>query len=112
MIRWHFMPDLFLCITYLQTECIERYQFQQCSKYDREHDFDVILEQNVPCRKLMWICRKHSNDVARQVEIPGKSTIFVARQTVEENASHIEGTFKLLLKPLTRCKNLKEILSK
>ena len=24
--------------------------------------------------------RKHSNDVVRQVEIPGKSTIFVARQ--------------------------------
>ena len=24
------------------------------------------------CRKLRWICRKHSNDVARQAEIPGE----------------------------------------
>ena len=30
--------------------------------------------------KLEWICGKHLNDVARQVETPGKSTIFVARQ--------------------------------
>ena len=29
----------------------------------------------MPCRKLRWICRKHSDDVVRQVEIPGKSTI-------------------------------------
>ena len=27
----------------LQGECIEEYQFELCSKYDREHDFDVIL---------------------------------------------------------------------
>ena len=31
------------------------------------------------CRKLRWICRKHSDDVARQVETPSKRTIFVAR---------------------------------
>ena len=30
--------------------------------YDREHDFDVILGSVVPCRKLKWICREHSND--------------------------------------------------
>ena len=30
----------------------------------------------MPCRNLKWIHRKHSNDV----EIPGKITIFVARQ--------------------------------
>ena len=44
-------------------------------KYFREHDFDVILGSVVPCRKLRWMCRKHSNDVAQQVEMPGKSTI-------------------------------------
>ena len=48
-----------------------------CSKYDREHDFDVILGLVVLCRKLRWICHKHSNDVVRQVEIPGKSTFFL-----------------------------------
>ena len=43
---------------------------------------DVIIRQviNVPCRKLRWICHKHSDDVARQVETPGKRIIFVARQ--------------------------------
>ena len=49
-------------------------------KYDREHDFDVILEQVVPCYKLMWVCRKYLNDVARQVETSNKSPFFVARQ--------------------------------
>ena len=39
-----------------------------CSKYDRKYDFNVILRQVVPCRKLRRICRKHSNDVVRQVE--------------------------------------------
>ena len=34
-------------IIYLQSDCIEKHQFRLCSKYDREHDFDVIL------------CRKH-----------------------------------------------------
>ena len=53
---------------YLQTECTEKFQCQLSSKYDREHDFDVILRQVVPCRKLRWICLKHPNDVARQVE--------------------------------------------
>ena len=27
---------------YPQSECIEKYQFELCSKYDREHDFGVI----------------------------------------------------------------------
>ena len=30
-------------IIYLQSECIEKYQFELCLKYDREHDFDAIL---------------------------------------------------------------------
>ena len=34
----------------------------------------------MPCCKLRLICRKHSNDVARQVETPDKSAVFVARQ--------------------------------
>ena len=62
---------------YLQTECIEKYQFYLCSKCDREHDLDVILRQVVSCRKLRWICRKRSNDVAREVKTPGKD---IARQ--------------------------------
>ena len=33
----------------------------------------------VLCRKLRWICRKHANDVARQVETPSKKTTFAAR---------------------------------
>ena len=45
------------------------------SKVDREHDFHVIVGSVVSSRKLRWICRKHSNDVARQVEILCKSTI-------------------------------------
>ena len=27
------------------------------------------------CRKLTWTCRKHYNDVARQVETPNKAMI-------------------------------------
>ena len=75
---WCSTPRLKSFIIYLQSEYIEKYQFELCSKYDREYDFDVILESVIPCRKLEWICRKHSNDVARQVETPGKSTIFVS----------------------------------
>ena len=37
----------FLClkciIIYPQNECIEKYQSELCSKYDREYDFDVIF---------------------------------------------------------------------
>ena len=60
-----------------------------CSKYDRERGFDVILRSVVPCLKLRWIFRKHSN-VARQVEIPGKSTSFAARQVylIARNSFH------------------------
>ena len=67
-------------IIHLQCKCIEKYQFKLCSKCDREYGFDVTLGQIVLCRKLTWICRKHSNDVARQVETPSKRTIFVERQ--------------------------------
>ena len=56
------------------------YQFKLYSKYDREHDFDVIPAYVVACRKPRWICRKHSNYVVRQVKTPGKSIIFVAQQ--------------------------------
>ena len=31
-------------------------------KYDREHDFDIILGLVVTCRKLKWTFPKHSND--------------------------------------------------
>ena len=44
------------------------------SEYGKEPDTIV------PCRKLRWTCRQHSNDMDRQVETRGKSTIFVARQ--------------------------------
>ena len=33
---------VFRFMIYLQSECIERYQVELCSTYDREHDFDVI----------------------------------------------------------------------
>ena len=65
---------------YLQSECIEKYLFKSCSKYDRDHDSDVIFRQVTPFPKLRCICRKHKNDVAQQLETPGESTIFVARQ--------------------------------
>ena len=52
------------------------YQFELCSKYDKEHDFDVILGKVVPCRELSWICRKHSNNVMRHVKTPDMPTIF------------------------------------
>ena len=65
---------------YPQSECIEKYQLELCSDYDREYDFVVILGQVVLCCKLRWICRKLSNDVARQVETSNKRTDFVARQ--------------------------------
>ena len=47
---------------------MEMCQAKLCSKYDRELDFDFILGYVVLCRKLTWICHKHSNNVARQVE--------------------------------------------
>ena len=53
-----------------------RYDLMETRHYDREHDFHVMLRNVVPCRKLRWICRKHSNDVARQVETPWNSTIW------------------------------------
>ena len=34
---------LVIIIIYIQNECIEKFQFQLCSKYDREHDIDIIL---------------------------------------------------------------------
>ena len=64
---------------YLQRECIENTSFSYVQNMI-EHDCDVILGKVVPCRKLRWICRMDLNDVARQVETPDKSTIFVARQ--------------------------------
>ena len=66
-------------IIYVQSEYIEKYQFDLGSKYDREYGFDVIFGKVLLCRKLRWICCKHSSDVARQVEKPSKRTIFVAR---------------------------------
>ena len=48
--------DLLGFIIYLQSECIKKYQFELCSKYGKEHDFDVMLGLVVPCRKLKWIC--------------------------------------------------------
>ena len=71
------MSQVTVFITWLKSHYFEKYQFELCSKYDREHNFDVNLGQVVLCRKLRWICRKHSNDVVQQFETPGKSTVFV-----------------------------------
>ena len=61
--------SLIIFIICLQSERIEKYQFELCPKYGREYDFDDTLGLVVFCRKLRWICRNHSIDVARQVEI-------------------------------------------
>ena len=37
----YIMMSLKLFIIYLQSECIEKHYLELCSKYDREHDFDV-----------------------------------------------------------------------
>ena len=74
---WHLKPFIKI---YLQSECIEKYQFELCSKYDREYRFDAILGKDVLCRKLRLICCKHSNNVARKVETLSKRTIYVVRQ--------------------------------
>ena len=55
----------------------------------------------VPCRTLKWICRKLSNDVARQVEMPVKSTIFVARHNFHVAS---EVTFHNYCETLRYCK--------
>ena len=62
---------------YLQSECIEKYQFKLFSNYDRELDFDIRLGYVIFYCKLRWICYKHSNDAAQQVETLGMATIFV-----------------------------------
>ena len=51
-ILWFLAQNIVINYYYYQSKCIEKYQFQLCSKYDREHDFDVILSRVVPCRKL------------------------------------------------------------
>ena len=53
----------------------EKYQVELCWTYDRKHDFNVIVGKSYVLRELRWICHKYSNDVGRQVETPGKSTI-------------------------------------
>ena len=35
---------IIIIIIYHQSECIDKYQIELCSKYDREYDFDVILK--------------------------------------------------------------------
>ena len=39
----NFLYVLFAIIIYLQSDCIEMYHVELCSRYDTEHDFDVIL---------------------------------------------------------------------
>ena len=63
----------------LRGECFEKYYLVLCTKYDRKHDFDVILGYVVRCGKMTCICRKHSNDVVQQVETPSKSAFSVSR---------------------------------
>ena len=55
-----------------------------CSKYDREHDFDVMILTSCSNKlylfaNLRWICHKHSTDVEQQAKEPCKWTIFVAQ---------------------------------
>ena len=46
-------------VVYLGSELIQKYQFKLCSKYYREHDFEVVLTQIAPCRKLRRKGRKN-----------------------------------------------------
>ena len=54
-----------IIIIFRKSEYIEKYQFELCAKYDREHNFDIIPGYIIPCCK---------------VETPDKPTIFVGRQ--------------------------------
>ena len=36
------------CNIYLQSECIEKYQFQLCPKYDREHNIQENPKLGLP----------------------------------------------------------------
>ena len=77
-----FQNEVSNIIIYLESKCTEKYQFGLCSKYVRAYDFDIILRKLVLCRKLRLICRKHSNDVKRQVVTP---TRFVLLHFEHEN---------------------------
>ena len=44
-----------IIIKYCQSECIDKYQIELCSKYDREYDFDILLRQVIPWCKLRWM---------------------------------------------------------
>ena len=50
----------------------EKYQLARCSKYDKEHEFDVILESGVPCLKQasqQFLSRYKNFDVASEVTL-------------------------------------------
>ena len=51
----NFLIIIIIIIIYRQSECIDKYQIELCSKYDREYDFDVILRQVITWRKLRWM---------------------------------------------------------
>ena len=46
IVKNRFIVTLYLDIIYLQSECIEKYQFELYSKYDKEHDSDVIQDKS------------------------------------------------------------------
>ena len=114
MIRNYFKTSI---VIYLRSECIEKHLL--CSKYYREHGSDIMLGRVVPCRKLGWICRNQSNDVAQQVKTPGKS-IFLSHDmnclsrrtlhytmTVKHTGAVIHGFLVLL--PLKCCDMLQYV---
>ena len=57
-----------ILVMYLQSECIEKYQFELGKNMIEKHDFDVIHGLVVLCRKTRCIRRMHSHDVGRQIE--------------------------------------------
>ena len=73
------------------------YQVELCSKYDREHDFDVMLGYIVICRKLRWICHKHSNNVVRQVETPGEATLLSCRIVITFMSHYLQHYFHVAM---------------
>ena len=41
--EWRIQNYILVILIYLQSECIEKYWVELCSKYNRELEFDVIL---------------------------------------------------------------------
>ena len=55
-----------MVLSYLQGECIENAKLSYVQNIILTSQPDKVID----CRKLRWICRKNSDDVAGQVKTP------------------------------------------